>query len=123
MSVCVSMRMYSCRLVGGGGGGGRCAHAHIGTHVSVCPCMCLCVSTTCSLSLKLCKLCDLNSQFLYAYYNAVLIYRINFIGVFECVCVCVRVCVCVCMHECAVIYVSETLSAIDILQSDSDILT
>ena len=82
--------------------------------VCVCVCVCVCVNATCNLSLKLCTFCDvvkhvdlrknmlfgeislIKAEFLDAYYNAMLIQRINFFGV--CVGeVFVRVCACVCV--------------------------
>ena len=69
-------------------------------YVGVCMCICVyvCVNATCILSLKLCTFCDVKradlcknmlfgetslvkAQSLYAYYNAVLIHRINYLDV------------------------------------------
>ena len=77
-----------------------CMYVTVCVRVCVCACMCACVNATCILSLKLCTFCDVvkrvdlrknmlsgetslvKAESLYAYYNAVLIQRINFLDMY-----------------------------------------
>ena len=92
----------------------KCMCVHVGVYSCVCVCVCVYETTTCRLSLKLTHFCDImkcvdlrknmlfremsliKPESLYAYYNSMLIQRINFLDMSANmhVLACMHVCLC-----------------------------
>ena len=103
-----------------------CVRACACVVVRACVCVCVCVNATCNLSLKLCRFCDVvkrvdlrknmlfgetslvKAESLYAYHNAMLIQKINFLNMYY---VRMFVSMTVCIYVCVCMYVYVSLSA------------